>query len=76
VTATRLVHRGPRRSCTGVRAAVAAHPRGTAIVGELSMCSAEFRALWARHDVRESVSGTEILRIQVVLECFPATPGR
>jgi hypothetical protein len=40
------------------------------------MCSAEFRALWARHDVRESVSGTEILRIQVVLECFPATPGR
>ncbi|MEV5919298.1 helix-turn-helix transcriptional regulator [Streptomyces pseudogriseolus] len=45
-----------------MRAAVAAdptHPRATAIVGELSIRSAEFRRLWARHDVRASVSGTK-----------------
>ena len=45
-----------------LRAAVAAdptHPRATAIVGELSIRSAEFRRLWARHDVRASVSGTK-----------------
>jgi len=38
-----------------MRAAVATdptHPRATAIVGELSIRSAEFRRLWARHDVR------------------------
>ncbi|GAA2712162.1 helix-turn-helix transcriptional regulator [Actinoplanes palleronii] len=49
-----------------MRAAVAAdptHPRATAIVGELSIRSPEFRRLWARHDVRVSVSGTKTFRI-------------
>ncbi|MCS7483150.1 helix-turn-helix transcriptional regulator [Umezawaea endophytica] len=39
------------------------HPRATAVVGELSIRSAEFRRLWARHDVRETVSGTNTFRI-------------
>ncbi|GAA2561733.1 helix-turn-helix transcriptional regulator [Winogradskya consettensis] len=39
------------------------HPRATAIVGELSIRSADFRRLWGLHDVRESVSGTKIFRI-------------
>ena len=54
-----------------MRAAVATdptHPRATAIVGELSIRSAEFRRLWARHDVRESVSGTKTFRIPEVGE--------
>lgn len=45
-----------------MRAAVAAdptHPRATAVIGELSIRSPEFRRLWARHDVRESVSGVK-----------------
>ncbi|MBL7258536.1 helix-turn-helix transcriptional regulator [Paractinoplanes lichenicola] len=45
-----------------MRAAIAAdptHPRATAVVGELSIRSPEFRRLWARHDVRESVSGVK-----------------
>ncbi|MFF4413477.1 hypothetical protein ACFYY8_13170 [Streptosporangium sp. NPDC001559] len=49
-----------------MRAAVATdptHPRATAIVGELSIRSAEFRRLWARHDVRASVSGTKAFRV-------------
>ena len=48
-----------------MRAAVATdptHPRATAIVGELSIRSADFRRLWARHDVRESVSGRKTFR--------------
>jgi transcriptional regulator with XRE-family HTH domain len=48
-----------------LRAAVAtdpAHPRAVAIVGELSISSAEFRRLWARHDVRESVHGAKTIR--------------
>ncbi|MEU0790718.1 helix-turn-helix transcriptional regulator [Amycolatopsis sp. NPDC005961] len=52
-----------------LRAAVAAdptHPRATAIVGELSIRSAEFRRLWARHDVRESVSGTKTFSVPEV----------
>lgn len=52
-----------------MRAAVAtdpAHPRATAIVGELSIRSAEFRRLWARHEVRESVSGTKTFRVPEV----------
>jgi transcriptional regulator with XRE-family HTH domain len=52
-----------------MRAAVAndpTHPRATAIVGELSIRSAEFRRLWARHDVRESVSGTKTFRVPEV----------
>ncbi|WP_084526045.1 helix-turn-helix transcriptional regulator [Nocardia vaccinii] len=69
-----------------MRAAVATdptHPRATAIVGELSILSAEFRRLWARHDVRESVSGAKTFRIpevgDIVLEWdtypLPGNPG-
>jgi transcriptional regulator with XRE-family HTH domain len=52
-----------------LRAAVATdptHPRAAAIVGELSIRSAEFRRLWARHDVRESVRGTKTFRVPEV----------
>jgi transcriptional regulator with XRE-family HTH domain len=38
------------------------HPRATTLIGELSIQSAEFRRLWARHDVREAVSGTKVFR--------------
>ncbi|MFY1577291.1 helix-turn-helix transcriptional regulator [Verrucosispora sp. WMMD703] len=69
-----------------MRAAVATdptHPRATAIVGELSIRSAHFRRLWARHDVRESVSGTKTFRIpevgDIVLDWdtypLPGNPG-
>nr|BFE72081.1 helix-turn-helix transcriptional regulator [Actinoplanes digitatis] len=59
------------------------HPRATAIVGELSIRSAEFRRLWARHDVRASVSGTKTFRVRevgdVVLDWdtypLPGNPG-
>ncbi|MDT0266857.1 helix-turn-helix transcriptional regulator [Streptomyces sp. DSM 44915] len=52
-----------------LRSAVAtdpSHPRATAVVGELSIRSAEFRRLWARHDVRSSVSGTKTFRVPEV----------
>ncbi|RKN12826.1 helix-turn-helix transcriptional regulator [Streptomyces radicis] len=42
------------------------HPRATAIVGELSIRSADFRRLWARHDVRTSVSGTKTFHVPEV----------
>ncbi|MFI7604284.1 helix-turn-helix transcriptional regulator [Micromonospora sp. NPDC049366] len=69
-----------------MRAAVATdptHPRATAVVGELSIRSAEFRRLWARHDVRVSVSGTKTFRVpevgDIVLEWntypLPGDPG-
>ncbi|GLW35107.1 helix-turn-helix transcriptional regulator [Actinoplanes regularis] len=69
-----------------MRAAVATdptHPRATAIVGELSIRSAEFRRLWARHDVRESVRGTKTFQIpevgDIVLDWdtypLPGNPG-
>lgn len=69
-----------------MRAAVATdptHPRATAIVGELSIRSAEFRRLWARHDVRASVSGSKTFRIpevgDIVLDWdtypLPGRPG-
>ena len=59
------------------------HPRATAIVGELSIRSAEFRRLWARHDVRESVSGTKTFRAAEVGDIdlhwdtypLPGSPG-
>ena len=38
------------------------------LVGELSLASARFRALWARHDVRELVGGTTTVRHPVVGE--------
>ncbi|WP_067500596.1 helix-turn-helix transcriptional regulator [Actinoplanes sp. TFC3] len=52
-----------------LRAAVATdptHPRATAIVGELSIRSPEFRRLWSRHDVRTSVTGTKTFRVPEV----------
>ncbi|MCS7483140.1 helix-turn-helix transcriptional regulator [Umezawaea endophytica] len=52
-----------------MRTAVAAdptHPRATAVIGELSIRSAEFRRLWARHNVREAVSGSKTLRVPQV----------
>ncbi|KAA0925611.1 helix-turn-helix transcriptional regulator [Streptomyces apricus] len=69
-----------------MRSAVAAdptHPRATAVVGELSIRSAEFRRLWARHDVRASVSGTKTFRVpevgEIVLDWdtypLPGAPG-
>lgn len=69
-----------------MRAAVATdptHPRATAIVGELSIRSAEFRRLWARHDVRASVSGTKTFEVpevgDIVLDWdtypLPGNPG-
>jgi hypothetical protein len=69
-----------------MRAAVATdptHPRATAIVGELSIRSAEFRRLWARHDVRAQVSGRKTFRVpevgDVVLDWdtypLPGNPG-
>ncbi|WP_369227177.1 helix-turn-helix transcriptional regulator [Streptomyces sp. R39] len=69
-----------------MRAAVAAdptHPRATAVVGELSIRSAEFRRLWSRHDVRASVSGTKTFRCpevgDIVLDWdtypLPGRPG-
>ncbi|MFI8191965.1 helix-turn-helix transcriptional regulator [Streptomyces sp. NPDC085946] len=73
--------------CIGMmRAAVATdptHPRATAVVGELSIRSAEFRRLWARHDVRASVSGTKTFRVpgigDIVLDWdtyqLPGQPG-
>ncbi len=69
-----------------MRAAVASdptHPRATAIVGELSIRSAEFRRLWSRHDVRETVRGRKTFRVPEVGEIvvdwdtypLPGNPG-
>jgi transcriptional regulator with XRE-family HTH domain len=69
-----------------MRAAVATdptHPRATAIVGELSIRSADFRRLWARHDVRAQVSGRKTFRVpglgDIVLDWdtypLPGSPG-
>ncbi|MEV5411136.1 hypothetical protein AB0K60_20135 [Thermopolyspora sp. NPDC052614] len=52
-------------SASMLRAAVATdptHPRATTIIGELSIHSAEFRRLWARHDVKETVHGRKPFR--------------
>lgn len=38
----------------------------TSIVRDLSICSAEYRLLWARHDVCASVSGSKAFRIPEV----------
>jgi transcriptional regulator with XRE-family HTH domain len=69
-----------------MRAAVATdptHPRATAIIGELSIRSAQFRRLWAQHDVRDSVGGTKTFRVpevgDIVLDWdtypLPGNPG-
>ncbi|MBB6567064.1 helix-turn-helix domain-containing protein [Kribbella sandramycini] len=36
------------------------HPRATELIGELSIRSSAFRALWARHDVGATTSGTRV----------------
>ncbi|MFJ2647633.1 helix-turn-helix transcriptional regulator [Streptomyces sp. NPDC087420] len=41
-------------------------PRLSALVGELSVRSGEFRRLWARHDVEEKSHGTNYLRHPLV----------
>ena len=46
----------------GVRASAGAElddPHLTDLIGELSLKSPEFRTMWARHDVRDRVSGTK-----------------
>jgi transcriptional regulator with XRE-family HTH domain len=48
-----------------LRSSVAGHlddPRLTQLVGELSLKSPEFGALWARHDVRAKTSGSKRIR--------------
>lgn len=56
------------RSLPGTVAALRANvgadiddPRLTALVGELSLRSQEFRQLWARHDARPKGSGTSVM---------------
>ncbi|MEV4256385.1 helix-turn-helix transcriptional regulator [Spirillospora sp. NPDC049652] len=48
------------------------HPRLTGLIAELSDGSAEFRALWARHDVKEKSHGTRRLRHPVAGELLLA----
>lgn len=69
-----------------LRAAVAAdpsHPRGTAIVGELSIRSADFRRLWDQYDVRSPVQGVKVFHRPEIGEItldwasypLPGSPG-
>ena len=69
-----------------LRAAVAidpTHPRATTIIGELSIHSADFRRLWARHEVRAAVHGSKVFRHPEVGEItltwdtypLPGSPG-
>ncbi|WP_314147404.1 helix-turn-helix transcriptional regulator [uncultured Leifsonia sp.] len=56
------------------------HPRAIAVVGALSVRSAEFRRLWARHDVRDRVTGDKTIRhprigeIDIEWDAYPV-PG-
>ena len=53
----------------GLRAAAGAdpdHPRLAEVVGELSLKSPEFRALWARYHVKAKTRGTKLLQHPVV----------
>ncbi|MBL0885932.1 helix-turn-helix transcriptional regulator [Myceligenerans indicum] len=58
-------------------------PRAIAIVGELSIQSADFRRLWSRNDVRENLHGAKTIRhprigeIDVEWDAYPlgGTPG-
>jgi transcriptional regulator with XRE-family HTH domain len=43
-------------------------PRLSALVGELSVKSGDFRRLWARHDVKEKTHGVKLLRHPLVGE--------
>ncbi|MFD3523281.1 helix-turn-helix transcriptional regulator [Streptomyces sp. NPDC058653] len=59
------------------------HPRASTLIGELSIRSADFRRLWARHEVRETVQGTKLFRHPQVGEItvewgsypLPGSPG-
>ena len=66
-----------------LRAAVARdpdHPRAIAVVGALSVRSAEFRRLWARHDVRYRINGGKTIHhpqigaIDIEWDAYPV-PG-
>lgn len=56
-------------------------PRLPGLVGELSVKSAEFRRLWAAHDVKAKGSGTRSMRHPLVgertlfFEMFPLADG-
>jgi MmyB-like transcription regulator ligand binding domain len=63
----------------GVRASAGTElddPRLTDLIGELSLKSPEFRAMWARHDVHDRTSGTKhynnplVGEIALHYECF------
>ncbi|MFD5831427.1 helix-turn-helix domain-containing protein [Lentzea sp. NPDC060358] len=69
-----------------LRATVAAdpsHPRGTAVVGELSIRSADFRRLWDQYDVQAPVRGRKVFVREEVGEItvdwatypLPGSPG-
>ncbi|WP_394620214.1 helix-turn-helix domain-containing protein [Lentzea sp. JNUCC 0626] len=69
-----------------MRASVAtdpAHPRAAAIIGELSIRSADFRRLWALHDVSSTTSGAGTFHVpevgQITLDWdtypLPGNPG-
>ncbi|HEX7301917.1 helix-turn-helix transcriptional regulator [Lentzea sp.] len=69
-----------------LRATVAAdpsHPRGTAVVGELSIRSAEFRRLWDQYDVHSPVRGRKVFHREGIGEItldwatypLPGSPG-
>lgn len=54
--------RGARETVAYLRLAAGRHPDDAelaALVGELSMKSADFRRMWARHDVRDKTHGTK-----------------
>ncbi len=51
-----------------LHAAAPADPRIRTVLGEVSRASAEFRALWERHDVRGKRGGVKHLRHQLVGE--------
>ncbi len=55
-------HLPTRSTCRPGAHADPVHPWAQEIVGMLSIRSEEFRQLWARHDVRESVHGSEVFR--------------
>ncbi|HEX4246731.1 MAG TPA: helix-turn-helix transcriptional regulator [Pseudonocardia sp.] len=58
-------------SVSGLRASAGADPddpRLSALVGELSVKSEEFRRMWARHDVRDKTGGTKTFRSPLVGE--------
>ena len=57
-----------RNTVGGLRAAATDHPRLINTVGELSVKSADFRRLWARHDIRQKAHETKRFRHPLVGE--------